>query len=360
MYSRDLTELQTALARFVAASRIYLKYPLDPRWMLQLLTDIENAWMNFTLTREEEMWLAEKFTAMQERWLQQLRHHRQLFPALHPASLARLEYILRCLAYMSNMKAFWKCCPFNKEIRGEIVATLRRGTPEWFAALKATVMSNDEFDASFVDFCSEVYVQLKHGLSHYHPLFEGTNGIPYFSVVFKQVDKLLADEVIAFLNQNEHPDAAYNRLIFAVYLEVKDLATFNQNLPMGGDHKLLLPPMPRVVRAFMLELFPDIFPKERAFFENFPESQTRENFLEKCVTEEKISGTLIKDEGDSRRLARSSNIFEAGQLERFYDECLLLFYVDGGGDITCLKRYGGWKSRTAAEDYSGDDSNSTL
>ncbi|CAH1112489.1 unnamed protein product [Psylliodes chrysocephalus] len=102
-------------------------------------------------------------------------------------------------------------------------------------------MTSDEYDPSFVDFCSELYVQLKQALSHYHPLFEGTNGIPYFSVVFKQLDHLISDEVVAFLNQNEHPDAAYNRLIFSVYLEVKDLATFNQNLPMGGDHKLLLP-----------------------------------------------------------------------------------------------------------------------
>lgn len=67
-----------------------------------------------------------------------------------------------------------------------------------------------------------------------------TNGIPYFSVVFKQIDKLMADEVINFLNQNEHPDAAYSRLIFSIYMEVKDLATFHQNLPSGGDHKLLL------------------------------------------------------------------------------------------------------------------------
>ncbi|XP_076272507.1 BAI1 associated protein 3 [Rhynchophorus ferrugineus] len=236
----DLTELQTAMARFVAASRVYLKNPLDPRWMLQLLTDVENAWMNFTLTREEEMWLAEKFTAMQERWLQQLRHHRQLFPALHPPSLARLEYLLRCLAYLSNMKSFWKCCPFNKEVRGEIVLTLRKGTPEWFGSLKGSFMTSEEYDASLVDFCSEVYVQLRHGLHHYHPLFEGTNSIPYFSVVYKQIDKLMADEVINFLNQNEHPDAAYSRLIFSIYLEVKDLATFSHNLPSGGDHKLLL------------------------------------------------------------------------------------------------------------------------
>lgn len=38
-----------------------------------------------------------------DRWLLQIRHHRQVFPALHPPSLARLEYVLRCLAYLSNM-----------------------------------------------------------------------------------------------------------------------------------------------------------------------------------------------------------------------------------------------------------------
>lgn len=51
---------------------------------------------------------------------------------------------------------------------------------------------------------------------------------------------MLSDEVIAFLNQHEHQDAAYSRLIFSVYLEVKDLASFHQHLPSGGDHKLLL------------------------------------------------------------------------------------------------------------------------
>lgn len=64
MFLGDLTELQTALARFVAASRVYMKHSLDPRWMLQLLTDLEHAWMHGTLTREEEMWLAETFTTM--------------------------------------------------------------------------------------------------------------------------------------------------------------------------------------------------------------------------------------------------------------------------------------------------------
>ena len=37
----------------------------------------------------------------------------------------------RCLGLLSNMKAFRACCPFNKEIRGEIITALRKGTLEW-------------------------------------------------------------------------------------------------------------------------------------------------------------------------------------------------------------------------------------
>jgi hypothetical protein len=39
--------------------------------------------------------------------------------------------IYRCLGLIATMKAFWKCCPFNKEIRGEIIMSLKKGTLEW-------------------------------------------------------------------------------------------------------------------------------------------------------------------------------------------------------------------------------------
>jgi len=40
-------------------------------------------------------------------------------------------HISRCLGLIATMKAFWKCCPFNKEIRGEIIMSLKKGTLEW-------------------------------------------------------------------------------------------------------------------------------------------------------------------------------------------------------------------------------------
>lgn len=50
----------------------------------------------------------------------------------------------------------------------------------------------------------------------------------------------MADEVMLFLNHHSHIDESNITLIFSVYLEVKDLASYAQHLPSGGDHKLLL------------------------------------------------------------------------------------------------------------------------
>lgn len=50
----------------------------------------------------------------------------------------------------------------------------------------------------------------------------------------------MADEVLLFLSHHSHVDETNITLIFAVYLEIKDIATYAQHLPQGGDHKLLL------------------------------------------------------------------------------------------------------------------------
>lgn len=64
MFQGDLTEQQRALAYWAAATKIYLKYPLDPCWLMQLLNSLEIAWNNGKLSREEEGWLTEAFTQM--------------------------------------------------------------------------------------------------------------------------------------------------------------------------------------------------------------------------------------------------------------------------------------------------------
>ncbi|XP_026499223.2 BAI1-associated protein 3 [Vanessa tameamea] len=206
----DMSSLQAAIARFAASCKLNSEAPLDPKYMYKLLTELERAWCaseSLSLgsgsgsgdsgsgaTRDEERWLAVCFCEFVERALHQLRLHRDLYPVLHHLSLNKLEYLLRCLNQLSQMKAFWRCCPFNNEIRSEIVCALRKGSSEWYEALCAQD-TDSERGEDLVNLITLVQIDLQQGLTYYHPLFETTNNVPYFTVVFTQIDKMVSDDV---------------------------------------------------------------------------------------------------------------------------------------------------------------------
>ncbi|XP_053606355.1 BAI1-associated protein 3 isoform X2 [Plodia interpunctella] len=200
----DMSALQAAIARFAAACRLNSDAPLDPKYMYKLLTELERAWCSSEnacsgeasggFSRDEERWLADCFGEFVERALHQLRLHRDLYPVLHHLSLNKLEFLLRCLSQLSQMKAFWRCCPFNKEIRTEIMGALRKGTSEWYEALCAQDTESERGE-DLVNLITLVQIDLQQGLTYYHPLFETTNNVPYFSVVFTQIDKMVSEDV---------------------------------------------------------------------------------------------------------------------------------------------------------------------
>ncbi|XP_043506388.1 BAI1-associated protein 3 isoform X2 [Frieseomelitta varia] len=267
----DVTELQQALVRWVASSR---QSACDPRVLHRLLQELDNVWHTDTLSRDEEQCLADSFNEFLEVTLKKVRQHRVLFPPLHRPSISKLDYLLRCLGLLSNMKAFRACCPFNKEIRGEIITALRKGTLEWYEDTRQQTMCYDkepDQDADkvlqdFTNLVTALLVDLEQGLTYYNNLFESTNGVPYFSAVYKQLDKLLAEHVAKHMEntsemQNElgarvttaclqlhgqnadeeyvlPPGAEIGTPMFELYLALQDFVTMKENLPQS-DHKTL-------------------------------------------------------------------------------------------------------------------------
>lgn len=89
---------------------------------------------------------------------------------------------------MANMKAFWKCCPFHKEIRGEIILALKKGTAEWYEETQVEALRHSngrdatlaQSDANKVDhslqalthFVTVLLVDLQTGIQAFNPLFE--------------------------------------------------------------------------------------------------------------------------------------------------------------------------------------------
>ncbi|XP_054287830.1 BAI1-associated protein 3-like [Macrosteles quadrilineatus] len=262
----DITELQLAAVRWLAYSRT--QPSVDPRVLYKLLTSLENTWPMEVLSREEEEWLADSFNIFLDYSLQLIRKHRILFPPHHRPSMSRLEHLLRCLGLLSSMKAYWKVCPFNKEVRGEIMQSLKKGTQEWYEE-QHKGMANMRADPdtrilALVKLITAFIVDLQKGTDYYNGLFESTNGVSYFCAVYKHLEKLMAKEfsrvvdILEVVNDlgpemstlcqqlritelgveppNLPPGAEVGTPIFELYLSVQEFISFREHLP---EHKSL-------------------------------------------------------------------------------------------------------------------------
>lgn len=168
----DLTELQCAMARFIACVSLNNRTPLDPKFIHRIMLEMDRYWMQTAmdpLGHEMEQWLAKAMSRFVEISLNQMLRHRDVFPALHPPSLVRLEFLLRCLGVLGSMRAFRQVCPFNKGVRGEIVNYLRKGSVLW---AQHQLRDSLRHENPLVQFTTTLLADLQTGLTYYHPLFD--------------------------------------------------------------------------------------------------------------------------------------------------------------------------------------------
>lgn len=156
------------MARFVAAVRVNNRTSLDPKFLHKLIIDMDRLWVQ-TVSHELEQWLAQAMSRFVEVSLHQMRLHREIFPALHPPSLVRLEFLLRCLGLLGSMRAFRQVCPFNKGVRGEIVNYLRKGSLIW---AQTQLRESKHCGNPLVQFTSTLLADLQTGNTYYHPIFD--------------------------------------------------------------------------------------------------------------------------------------------------------------------------------------------
>ncbi|KMQ96482.1 bai1-associated protein 3-like protein, partial [Lasius niger] len=217
----DVTELQQALIRWVASSR---QHAVDPRTLHRLLQELDNRWHTETLSRDAEQCLADSFNDFLEVSLKKVRQHRVLYPPLHRPTISKLDYLLR----YEDTRQQTMC--YDQEPDQDIDRVLQ----------------------DFTNLVTALLVDLEQGLLYYNSLFEGTNGVPYFSAVYKQLEKLMHNELGARVttaclqlhgqNRDEEyvlpPGAEIGTPIFELYLALQDFVNMKENLPQS-DHKTL-------------------------------------------------------------------------------------------------------------------------
>ncbi|XP_065084471.1 BAI1-associated protein 3 isoform X2 [Ochlerotatus camptorhynchus] len=235
----DLSDMQISLAKLVAIIRINRKKPLDTKFIHRQLIEVDKLWINNysnePLTRELEQWLADALNGFVERSLSHMRRHREVFPAKHQPSLVRLEFLLRCLGLLGSMRAFRQVSPFSKGVRGEIVGALRKGSITWSQAqLREATRSPNPL----VHYTTILVADLQLGQMCYHTLFDSTNGIQYFSIVYKQFDSLLAEEVSNRIESGQLPGSIVNHWTILDNDREPDIAPFEIYFALQQFHNM--------------------------------------------------------------------------------------------------------------------------
>lgn len=168
----DLSDLQCAIARFIAVTQLNRTTPIDPKFIHRLLLDLDRSWNQPNqnkLSREAEQWLAEAFNSFIEKSLRQIQAHRDIFPALHPPSLVRLEFLLKCLNIITKLQAYRQVCPFTKGVRGEVVGALRRGSIQW---AEFFLRESQRVYHSLIYLVTTIIANIQLGLTYYQSLFD--------------------------------------------------------------------------------------------------------------------------------------------------------------------------------------------
>ena len=104
--------------------------PIDFEILYNALRDLENWWDRNKITNDEVESLGASFNLFVEISLERTKDLQLLCPTGSNPGKRKLEYLLRCLSYVSEMKAYAGCCPFHKEIRGELILTIKKGVTD--------------------------------------------------------------------------------------------------------------------------------------------------------------------------------------------------------------------------------------
>ncbi|KAG8433032.1 hypothetical protein GDO86_017341 [Hymenochirus boettgeri] len=247
----DLSNLQQAVIKWQAFSKHHQIQALDYSYMLGLLKQIEEQWDPTMCQREQEQTLAESFILFTEYCLLLLKKLRDNFPVLNTTVINRLEFMLRCLSQIHSMQAFRMVCPFHNELHLEIAAVLKKGTLEWYEKTYSSLRPEEKNALDqlrcLVKLADAVHEDIERSQNVYNKLFVSIVKVDYFSITYRQLEKLVADEVSAAMgalkgceHESSHITHSIGEALFELYITLNELRRFRDYLPLKDNKSLAL------------------------------------------------------------------------------------------------------------------------
>uniref|UniRef100_H0VGW2 BAI1 associated protein 3 n=1 Tax=Cavia porcellus TaxID=10141 RepID=H0VGW2_CAVPO len=251
----NLSPLQLAILHWQVSSHHHQTCTLDYSYLLGLLEDMQAHWEEAaSLPQDQEESLADSFSAFSEYGLQLLHQLRDYFPATNSTAIYRLELLLKCLDKLQLFQPSFEICPFETELNVDVTAALKRGNREWYNRLLNSKSPREQSGPQrlpgLVELADIIYEDLQACYGIYASLFHGILKVDFFTLTFRQLERLLAEEAWV-LTEELSPKMTVQVAsgLLELYLTLADTQRFwscipgrdGRSLALAGIHTPFLP-----------------------------------------------------------------------------------------------------------------------
>ncbi|XP_067859183.1 BAI1-associated protein 3 isoform X2 [Heptranchias perlo] len=248
----DLLPQQKAAVQWQAYSKHHQIRPVDYSFLLQLLDDLDQKSELIILTNEQEQSLADSFVRFTDYSWVLLQKMRQVFPFNDLMALKRLELMLRCLLKIYSMEIFKVACPFHNQLHVEITAVVKKSTSEWYEKMSDSFKPATKSELTelkgLIQLVDTVCTEVQKNQKLYNNIFLSVVKIDYFSVTYQQLEKLVADDVLALMEElgaameqeRSKMTQQIGETLFELYLSLKELKCFKEFFSLKDSKPLAL------------------------------------------------------------------------------------------------------------------------
>ncbi|XP_022522382.2 BAI1-associated protein 3 isoform X1 [Astyanax mexicanus] len=248
----DLSPLQQAIIRWHCYSSHHRSQRMCYSLLLRLLRAVEAEWEAGDVQKELESLLAQSFKLYCDYCLSLMKSMRQVFPCVSPNAVTRCELMLRTIGQMQSMQAFKAVCPNRNELHLEIATVIKKGTVEWYEAtishFKPDEGTLEEQLKRLVMVVDAVCVDVHRGQNVYNKLFHSSVKVDFFSISYRQLEKLVADDVSVAMErvcgtleqESFRLSQTMGETLFELFMSLKTLKRFREFLPLKDTKMLAL------------------------------------------------------------------------------------------------------------------------
>ncbi|XP_066530374.1 BAI1-associated protein 3 [Hoplias malabaricus] len=248
----DLSPLQQSIIRWQCYSSHHRSQRMCYSLLFRLLRAVEAEWEAGDAEKELGSLLAQSFKLYCDYCLSLMKSMRQVFPCTNTIAITRCELMLRTIGQVQSMQAFKAVCANRNELHLEIATVIKKGTVEWYEAtishFKPDEGTLEEQLKRLVQVVDAVCVDVQRGQNVYNKLFHSSVKVDFFSISYRQLEKLVADDVSVAMErvcgtleqESSRLSQTMGETLFELFMSLKTLKRFREFLPLKDTKMLAL------------------------------------------------------------------------------------------------------------------------